>query len=60
MVTEAGTPVAVLLRADEVDLETIGVRNSPVFKKMIERSREQHQAGDSFSDREVRRRLGIE
>jgi PHD/YefM family antitoxin component YafN of YafNO toxin-antitoxin module len=60
VVTEQGAPVAVLMRADDVDLETVAVWSSPVFQAMIERSRAQHRAGDVVSVEEVRRSLGID
>ena len=60
VVTEHGKPVAVLLAADEVDLETIAVRNSPVFQEVMEQSRAQQRAGESYSHEEVCRKLGVE
>jgi hypothetical protein len=44
VVTEAGKPVAVLVAAGEVDLETIAVRNNPVFQEIVETSRAQQRA----------------
>ena len=60
VVTEAGKPVAILMGAGEADLETIAVRNSPVFQEIIERSREQQRAGETYTHEEVCRMLGIE
>jgi prevent-host-death family protein len=60
VVTQDGAPVAVLMCADEVDLETLAVQNNPAFQKMIEHSRAQQRAGDAFSEVEVRRMLGID
>jgi PHD/YefM family antitoxin component YafN of YafNO toxin-antitoxin module len=60
VVTKNGAPVAILMRADDVDLETLAVQNNPSFQKMIARSRAEQRARDTFSEEEVRRMLGID
>jgi len=60
VVTEYGAPIAVLMRAEDVDLETIAVRSSPVFQAIIERSMAEHRAGQSIPAEEVRRLLEID
>ena len=56
VVTDQGTPVAVLVAIENADLETVTLSTSHQFLKLIERSRAH--AGAGISSEEMRRRLG--
>jgi prevent-host-death family protein len=59
IVTDHGTPVAVLLPLDNTDLETASLSSNPDFLRLIERSRSRAKQEGAISTEEVRRRLGL-
>ncbi len=60
VLTDDGTPVAVLLPVENADLETISLSLNPKFLEIIERSRESYWREGGLSSEEVRRRFGLE
>jgi prevent-host-death family protein len=59
IVTSNGKPVAALLAIDDVDLETISLRDNPEFQAIIAKSRARLKAEGGISSQEMRRRLGL-
>lgn len=59
VVTDHGTPVAVLLPLENVDLETASLSSNPRFLELIERSRSRLSVEGGMPADEVRRRLGL-
>ena len=57
VVTSEGRPVAVVLAAGGVDLESISLGTNPEFLALIERSRARWTKEGGLSSDEVRRRL---
>jgi prevent-host-death family protein len=57
VLTVEGSPVAVLVSVEQVDLETISLSTNPRFIALIERSRARQQAEGGISSEEMRRRL---
>ena len=56
VVTDNGSPTAVILPLANVDLETVSLGTNPEFIALIERSRARAQAEGSLSAAEMRRR----
>jgi prevent-host-death family protein len=59
VLTAHGTPVAVLVPVEGVDLASLALSTHPDFLALIERSRLQQQAEGGIGSAEVRRRLGL-
>ena len=59
VVTHRGKPVAVLLRLENTDLESIAVSTNPKFIKLIEHSRAMVREHGTLSSQEIRRQFGI-
>jgi prevent-host-death family protein len=59
VLTAGGTPVAVLVPVEGVDLESLALSTHPDFLELIERSRLRHQAEGGIGSAEIRRRLGL-
>jgi len=59
VVTARGRPVAVVVRIENADLETISLSTNPKFLALIERSRARHSKRGGMSSAEVRHRLGL-
>jgi PHD/YefM family antitoxin component YafN of YafNO toxin-antitoxin module len=57
VVTNNGTPTAVLLPLDEIDLESLSLGTNPDFLALIERSRARAAAEGGISSAEMRRRV---
>ena len=57
IVTDHGTPTAVLLPLANVDLETASLSTNPEFLALIERSRARATSEGSLSAAEMRRRV---
>jgi antitoxin (DNA-binding transcriptional repressor) of toxin-antitoxin stability system len=60
VVTEHGTPVAVLLPIENADLETVSLSSNAQFLELIERSRSRMASEGGLSSDAVRRELGLE
>lgn len=60
VVTENGTPVAVLMAIENADLETVSLSTNPRFLALIEHSRLQRSELGALSAGDVRRELGLE
>jgi prevent-host-death family protein len=59
IVTSNGKPIAALLAIDDVDLETLSLRDNREFLAIMQHSRERLKAEGGISSREMRRRLGV-
>jgi antitoxin (DNA-binding transcriptional repressor) of toxin-antitoxin stability system len=59
IVTEKGKPIAVLVRIENADDETVSLSNDPKFLAIIERSRARHKKEGGISIKEIRKRLGL-
>ena len=59
VITDHGTPVAVVLPIENTDLETASLNSSPRFLKLIEHSRSRMRQEGGISSAEVRRRLRL-
>ena len=59
VVTDHGTPVAVLLPLENTDLETASLNSNPRVLKLIEHSRSRMRQDGGISTADVRRRLGL-
>lgn len=59
IITSNGKPVAVLLAIDDVDLETISLRDNPEFQAILAKSRARLKAEGGISSQEMRHRLGL-
>lgn len=59
VVTDNGTPVAVVLPLENTDLETASLSSNPRFLKLIEHSRSRMREEGGIPSVEVRRRLGL-
>ena len=59
VVTEGGTPIAVLLPLVNADAETVSLSSNPRFLDLIERSRLRLAEEGGVSPEEVRRQLGV-
>ena len=57
VITDHGTPVAVLLPVRDADLETISLSLNPQFRRIIERSRASGEYEGTLSSAEVHRVL---
>jgi antitoxin (DNA-binding transcriptional repressor) of toxin-antitoxin stability system len=57
VITEHGTPTAVMLPLNDVDLESIAMSTNPEFIALIERSRARARAEGELSADEMRRRV---
>jgi antitoxin (DNA-binding transcriptional repressor) of toxin-antitoxin stability system len=57
VITEHGTPTAVMLPLNDVDLESIAMSTNPEFIARIERSRARARAEGELSADEMRRRV---
>ena len=57
VVTDHGTPVAVLLPIENTDLETLALSTNREFIALIERSRARVRAEGGISSKEMRRRF---
>ena len=57
VITDHGTPTAVMLPLDDVDLESIALSTNPAFLALIERSRARARDEGELSADEMRRRL---
>jgi len=60
VVTSNGKPIAALLAIDDVDLETISLRDNPEFLSIMAQSRARLKAEGGISSQEMRRRLGLQ
>jgi antitoxin (DNA-binding transcriptional repressor) of toxin-antitoxin stability system len=59
VVTDGGTPVAVLIPVEGMDLEDLSLGTDPDFLDLLEQSRRRAREGGTISSEEMRRRLGI-
>jgi antitoxin (DNA-binding transcriptional repressor) of toxin-antitoxin stability system len=59
VVTKRGKPVAALVPVTDADWETIRVSSSPVFQRIIARSRKRQAREGGISSAEMRRRLNL-
>jgi antitoxin (DNA-binding transcriptional repressor) of toxin-antitoxin stability system len=57
VITDHGTPRALILPLSDVDLETIALGTNPEFIALIERSRARARAEGGLSPAEMRRRV---
>jgi prevent-host-death family protein len=57
IITDHGTPTAVVLPLDNADLETIALSTNPAFLALIERSRSRARGEGEISAEEMRRRV---
>lgn len=57
VITDHGTPTAVMLPVDHVDLESIALSTNPAFLALIERSRSRARQEGEISAEEMRRRV---
>jgi prevent-host-death family protein len=57
VITDHGTPTAVMLPLDDVDLESLAVSTDPAFLALIERSRARARDEGEVSADEMRRRV---
>jgi hypothetical protein len=57
VITDGGTPTAVMLTLSDVDLETIALGTNPACIALIERSRARARADGELSAAEMRRRV---
>jgi PHD/YefM family antitoxin component YafN of YafNO toxin-antitoxin module len=57
VITDHGTPTAVMLPLDNVDLESIALSTNPAFMALIERSRALAREQGELSADEMRRRV---
>jgi prevent-host-death family protein len=55
VITEQGTPTAVILPLTDIDLETVALGTNPSFIALIERSRVRAQTEGAVSATEMRR-----
>ena len=60
VVTENGTPVAVVLAIENAGLETISLSTNSRFQELIAHSRSQVRDQGGLSAEEVRRQLGLD
>ncbi len=60
IVTSNGKPIAALLSIDDVDLETLSLRDNPEFLAIMAQSRARLKAEGGISSQEMRRRLGLQ
>ncbi len=60
IVTSNGNPIAALLAIEDVDLETISLRDNPEFQAILAHSRARLKAEGGISSQEMRRRLGLQ
>jgi len=60
VVTDGGTPVAVVVPVEEADAETLSPSNNPKFLEIIQESRDSYAREGGISSEEVRRQLGID
>jgi hypothetical protein len=59
VVTRDGVPLAVLVPAAGVNLETVALSLSPQFRAVLENSAQRHHAEGGIAPEEMRRRLGV-
>jgi PHD/YefM family antitoxin component YafN of YafNO toxin-antitoxin module len=59
ILTIAGKPVAVLLSAESIDLESLSLSANPEFVRIIEESRARHRREGGISSEDMRRQLGL-
>ena len=59
LLTSAGRPYVVMVRAVEADLEDLAVDSNPRFRVIMERSEARYRAEGGLSTEEVRSRLGV-
>jgi prevent-host-death family protein len=59
IVTSNGKPIAALLAVEDVDLETLSLRDNPEFLAIMAESRARLKAEGGISSQEMRRRLGL-
>jgi PHD/YefM family antitoxin component YafN of YafNO toxin-antitoxin module len=57
VITDHGTPTAVMLPLDDVDLESVSLATNPAFLALIERSRARARDEGEISAEEMRRRV---
>jgi prevent-host-death family protein len=57
VITDHGTPTAVMLPLNDVDLESIALSTNPAFMSLIERSRARARDEGEISADEMRRRV---
>jgi prevent-host-death family protein len=57
VITDRGTPTAVMLPLDDVDLESVSLATNPAFIALIERSRVRARDEGEISAEEMRRRV---
>jgi prevent-host-death family protein len=57
VITDHGTPTAVILPLSDVDLESVALSTNPAFIALIERSRARARAEGGLSPAELRRRV---
>jgi prevent-host-death family protein len=57
VITDHGTPTAVMLPLNDVDLESLAVSTNPAFLALIERSRARAKDEGEVSADEMRRRV---
>ena len=57
VITDHGTPTAVMLPVDHADLESIALSTNPAFMALIERSRSRARQEGEISAEEMRRRV---
>ncbi len=57
VITDHGTPTAVILPLDNTDLETVALSSNPEFIALIERSRSRTRQEGGVSSDEMRRRV---
>lgn len=55
IVTREGQPIALVVRVENMDLETVALSNHPDFLDLIERSRTRQEQEGGISSEEMRR-----
>lgn len=55
VVTKGGQPIALVVRVENADLETVALSNHPEFLNIIERSRARQKQEGGISSEDVRR-----
>jgi len=59
VVTRDGQPLAVVVSAEDADMESISLSLNPEFMEIIERSRERQRKEGGISSEEMRHRFGV-
>jgi len=58
VVTRNGQPLAVIVSAEDADMESISLSLNPDFMEIIERSRKRQESEGGISSEEMRRKFG--